>query len=527
MKQVCHNKGSTVDEHGARQTTSAFENFYEFNGTQLAAFPIPAKQPIQLPTLLVQSSTAQLGQTPAATLASSGTPGSGDLRACLARAREDWQRQRRQRIAWQEELDWQLYESFSLVEAADAVTQPDGEAVIPPEGLELGQRAFEILLARRVAAGEVQTTWFERHGSPPITEIPSQWPAAYRELVERRIARIESDPNIRLIEQPEYKRRWNTEPWDEQFQRAARDWLLARLEGYFHEGQRVCELKDGFDPSASGFVAAKQAALTTTSQLAGTAQSDAAFLAVAEQLMGGPGFSVPKLVRELVESASVPFLPSQRYKPSGLLKGRDWEHVWDLQRKEDAVEAEIRGQWTDGGGQRSEVGGQQSENGGQGSQVSTEVELQRRIRAAQKEKVGEIPVPPKYSSGDFKKSVWWSLRGKLDVPKERWISYPGAERTEDPSPVIAWAGWDHAQQARALAEYYLEAKQNYGFPPEKLKPLLAGLLDLEPWLFQWHSAIDPLAGDSPANAIRAFLDAECHALGVTRADLEAVRMGGG
>ena len=134
-------------------------------------------------------------------------------------------------------------------------------------------------------------------------------------------------------------------------------------------------------------------------------------------------------------------------------------------------------------------------------------------------------MPPKYASGDFKKSVWWSLRGKLDVPKERWISYPGAERTEDPSPVIAWAGWDHAQQARALAEYYLEAKQNYGFPPEKLKPLLAGLVDLTPWLQQWHIAIDPTIGDSPARAIQVFIEAECHALGVTRADLEVVRMG--
>ena len=27
---------------------------------------------------------------------------------------------------------------------------------------------------------------------------------------------IETDPDIALIEQPEYKRRWNIEPWDEQ-----------------------------------------------------------------------------------------------------------------------------------------------------------------------------------------------------------------------------------------------------------------------------------------------------------------------
>jgi hypothetical protein len=356
-------------------------------------------------------------------------------------------------------------------------------------------------------SGDAQSTWFERHGSTPITEVPRHWPGPYRELVERRIRRIADDPNIRLIEQPEYKRRWNTEPWGEQFTKAARDWLLARLEGYFHEGQRVCELKDGFSPGAAGFAPAIRPAFATTNQLAGTAQTDRAWLAVGEQLMGNPGFSVPKLVRELVESASVPFLPAKRYKTSGLLKRHDWEHVWDLQRKEDAIDAAAK---MDAPG------------------IADTERVARKVTATARKKaeVGEIPVPPKYGNGDFKKSVWWSLRGKLDVPKERWVSYPGTERTEDPSPVIAWAGWDHAQQARALAEYYVDAKQNYGFQPEKLKLLLAGLLELEPWLAQWHGAVDPNIGDSPANSIRLFLDAECRALGVTRDDLERVRVGG-
>ena len=44
---------------------------------------------------------------------------------------------------------------------------------------------------------------------------------------------IETDRNIALIEQPEYKRRWNTEPWESQLERALRSWLLDRLESYF------------------------------------------------------------------------------------------------------------------------------------------------------------------------------------------------------------------------------------------------------------------------------------------------------
>ena len=57
-------------------------------------------------------------------------------------------------------------------------------------------------MARKLAAGELTTTWFERHGSTPVTELPDDWPDDYRRLVKRRIELIENDPNIRLIEQP-------------------------------------------------------------------------------------------------------------------------------------------------------------------------------------------------------------------------------------------------------------------------------------------------------------------------------------
>jgi hypothetical protein len=514
LKQVCHSKGGGGINEGLRG--EMWERFIQINGTKLANFPIPTYQPTQLPTALVKTSTVLQGQSPAAALASWGGPESGDLRPWLASARDLATRQRRQLIALQEELDWQIYEAFGLVEAASplsstagpaAVSLPEGAAVdtIPPEGIELGQRAFEIVLARKMAAGEAQSTWFTRHGSTPITELPTHWPAAYRELVERRIARIESDPAIRLIEQPEYKRRWNTGPWDEQFTQAARDWLLARLEGYFFEGNRVCPITDGFDPAATGFIPAKQPSFTTPHELAGIAQTDALFMAVGEQLKGGPGYSVHGLVRELVESASVPFLPGQRYKASGLLKRRDWEAVWDLQRREDAIDAEL----------------------GVDAPGLSDAEAAARRQAAafrKKTELGDIPVPPKYGSVDFKKPVYWSLRGKLDVPKERWVLYPGAERNEDPSPVIAWAGWDHTQQAQALASYYMEARHTWAFGPEKLRLLLAGLLELLPWLHQWFSAVDPNYGASPAESIEALLDAECHDLGLTRLDLNTTRM---
>ncbi|MEW2146959.1 hypothetical protein AB0869_29530 [Micromonospora vinacea] len=49
-----------------------------------------------------------------------------------------------------------------------------------------------------------------------------------------------------------------------------------------------------------------------------------------------------------------------------------------------------------------------------------------------------IPVLPKYTSADFPKKSSWKHRGKLDVPKERFVSYPGASRDGDPSLPVGW-----------------------------------------------------------------------------------------
>jgi hypothetical protein len=91
-------------------------------------------------------------------------------------------------------------------------------------------------------------------------------------------------------------------------------------------------------------------------------------------------------------------------------------------------------------------------------------------------------VPPKYQSKDFLKIDFWRLRGGLDVPKERWVSYPGCERGADAILPIAWACWNHLRQATAVAAHYLEMRENEGREPARLQPLLAGLLGLVPRL---------------------------------------------
>ena len=355
-----------------------------------------------------------------------------------------------------------------------------------------------------MAAGEVQTTWFERHGSTPITELPRHWPAAYRELVERRIRRIADDPNIRLIEQPEYKRRWNTEPWDEQFTKAARDWLLARLEGYFHEGQRVCELKDGFNPAAAGFAPATRPA-SHHHQPTRRHRADRPRL----PRRGRAAHGRPRILR------------AQARPRTGRKRLRPVPPRPALQAKRPAQAPRLGTRLGSPAPRRRH---RRRRKGGRTRHPDAERTRRKAAAAARKKaELGDIPVPPKYASSDFKKTVWWSLRGKLDVPKERWISYPGAEPDGDPSPLIAWAGWDHLQQAQALAEYYLDAKSNHGWPATKLKLLLAGLLDLLPWLKQWHNEMDPDYGMGLGDYFEGFLDEECRSLDLTLDEVNDAR----
>ena len=371
-------------------------------------------------------------------------------RASLDAARARAESIRRQQIAWQEELDWRCYRLYGLLTG-----ETDYECPNPPE-INLGERAFAIVLARRIAAGEEETTWFTRHGSTPITDLPDHWPAGYRQVVEARIALIESDKYIGLIERPEYKRRWAVTSWAEQEQTALKGWLLDRLETppYWP------------DPKA----------LTSTNRLADRARQDPEFMQIAEVYTGRPDFDPSALVAALVAAESVPFLPVLRYTEAGLRKRAQWEATWGLQRREDAGEA-----------------------------------------------VGEIPVPPKYKSTDFLKADYWRLRGGLDVPKERWVSYPGAERGADGSLVIAWAGWNHLQQATALAAYTLDMKENEGWEPARLQPLLAGLLELIPWLKQWHNDYDAEHATRMGDYFAGFLADEARALGLTLDALRAWR----
>lgn len=424
----------------------AWENFYEFTGTTMQDFPLPKVLPLEracaLDGLAQELTSQQIGalienETPTTELILAAEKSQASLRGRM--------------IAQQEELDWEVYQLYGLMpEALTYSTEPPA--------VKLGERAFEIVLARNVAAGEEETAWFERHGSTPITEIPDHWPADYRDLVQRRIDAIESIDAIRLLETPEYKRRWASEPFAQQADKALRGWLLDRLED-----------------RSLWFNRSGQVTPQSVAQLADRLGRDEEFRGVVELWQGHRDIDLVKALTSLLEPEAVPYLAAYRLKDPGLRKFADWQRTWDLQRKEDAGEP-----------------------------------------------VGQIPVPPKYTSADFRKPAYWSARGKLDVPKERFVLYPAAGRETDPTPLLGWAGWDHAQQALALATI-IGDRQREGAEPATLVALVAGLAELQPWVDQWHAEVDPTYGVSLAAVTGEALRSHMQGLGVTHDDLSAWR----
>ncbi|MDE3723537.1 BREX-2 system adenine-specific DNA-methyltransferase PglX [Nocardiopsis sp. N85] len=446
LKMNCHNKGGSGLGRGFQD--EEWENRYQFNGSNIERFPLPSACPTGL-AIALDSFAQRLSVTSPSALTAESFP----TAAALRKARIQWESLRRQMIFLQEELDWQVYSLYNLHN--EDLRTP---ASVDITEISLGERAFEIVLARKLEAGEVSTAWFTRHGSTPITEIPSHWPEEYRQVVQKRIDAMTSSRAIGMVERPEYKRRWATEGWDSLQDKALRSWLLDRMEA------RELWFDDNDLPS-----------LSTLSQLADTLSRDEDFSSVAR--IYAPRQELADLVADLITDEHVPFIPALRYKPSGLKKREDWERTWAQQREEDAAPDEP---------------------------------AKRRIR-------DKIKVPPKYTSADFLRPTYWRARGKLDVPKERFISY-GSANVATPH-LYGWAGWDHREQAHALTAYIATQPLS----DEEIAPFLAGLLELQPWLDQWHGEFEPMFSGSPAGYFAAYRQQKQGEHGLTDDDLRAWR----
>jgi hypothetical protein len=301
-------------------------------------------------------------------------------------------------------------------------------------------------------------------------------------LVERRIAAIRRNRDLALIERPECKRRWAAEPWETLEKAALENWLLTRLEA-----------ADLWPRDAS-----PAPKLRSVRELVDALSGNDEFRRAID-LYAGLGSDAHATLVALIQQSCVPYLSAMRYSESGLRKHAVWQKTWALQRREDAIDAQVVRQMA----------------GAAPDAISNEQERRKQAE------VGAIPVPPKYKPEDCREGTYWKLRGALDVPKERFVNFPGLERGNDAgSPMLLWAGYDAKARALALTGYLYEMLQREGADAARLTPALAGLDELLPWVHQWHPEIDDDLGMSTGDYLQGLLDAQLAQHGLT---LTAVR----
>ncbi len=339
------------------------------------------------------------------------------------------------------------------------VEAPSVDAVRVP--VEPNHRPFEARLAREVATDISASEWFRVHKREAPKDVGGPLADLYRQRL-RLLDDAEHGKQLRLLETPETKRRWSPPDDTKAFSDAVRNWLLERIERSFREQS--------------------QPELRTARQLALDLGRDPAVAAAHELLTEESGLDLARLLSDLLDAEGVPFLAGYRYAETGMEKRASWEETWRLQRIEDEDKKKL------------------------------EAELKRL-------NLKNIPVPDKYGPKDFLRH-YWGLRGKLDVPKERFVTVPGGNTDEDTTPLVGWAGWDHLQVAQALSGLYQRRKAEDGWQKDRLLPLLAGLDERVPWLLQWHN--EPSAafgGMKLGEFFRDFVAGEAHTLGVAVGDL--------
>ena len=192
---------------------------------------------------------------------------------------------------------------------------------------------------------------------------------------------------------------------------ALRDWLLDRLE----------DRRFWFDPQGRPLP-------RSVAQLADEVARDADLISVLALWEGRPDIPVTQSLIRLLADEAVPFLAAYRYKDSGLRKREAWEETWALQRREDAGE-----------------------------------------------KVGTIPVPPKYAPADFRKAVVLARAGQAGRAQGAVHPLPG-RRTRDRSDAAAGLGGlgPRPAVAGAVGHHHRAAEGRLGRRPARSAGRRAG-----------------------------------------------------
>ena len=393
-----------------------------------------------------------------------------------------WDDLREEMIVLQEELDWAVYVALDL---APPTVLARGESLIGAQCAR-GDRPFERIHPRE---GVVRVRGEGRNLGQSELASETVLPPALAKTWAIRERAIRESADLTMIETSQYKRHWRDTDANvaEPDFRAKQDldwletYLLDRAEAALHEPRPL-----------------------SIRALAQALDADPKVRAVAEVLTSSATYDLESLLGDLLLKESIASAKCQRYTDAGLENHALWERTWDLQRLEDA-----------------------------GQKV-------------------EIPLPPRYDQKDFENSaVAWRLRGKLDVPKERFISYPTATA---PSGAVGkaglffgWAGWTHLQQLQATIQLWQEEVGLHDYElirlgkrkdlelslgaaaatdealrldtaaRTKLLPLLQTMVDLLPWVRQWHNE------DGDADAFEAYVTEQARRLEVSLDEARAYR----
>jgi hypothetical protein len=406
MRQMFQNRGYSAAPGGGRMTSETWADFYEYDSTKLQSAPLTTADRthrVALAAALDATARERAACLPAAVLrAGEFTPDT--LPAALAAARDRYRALTHRLVALQEELDWLTYASYGLLDPPVTTVAP--EAVEP---LAPGHRPFEIRFARLddEAEPDEKSAWWSRHGHDRVTEIPEHYGEAHRARLAERLSRIDEDPRLQLLETAAFKRRWQTPDLEAEARNAAERWLLDSLEDLFAPAD---------SPSPTQHVSRGRLAAPRPYRLEAIVTEwlrDARVAAVCGVFSGEGSHVDPTLVAErLLRGHGLPDNPQRIYTAEGLLKRAAWKQTWALQDLEDAHQP-----------------------------------LPEALAPG-----GKIPLPPKYEKTDFQGDAF-STRGKLDVPRERFI------RFEDlPARAYGWNGWRDRERAIAQAEAYALAE---------------------------------------------------------------------
>lgn len=217
---------------------------------------------------------------------------------------------------------------------------------------------------------------------------PDSVPDRLRDVYSRRRLSLDRSRVLKLLETPVYKRLWR-----------GVQGVFGRYDRTYEEKTRTA-LRTWLLDRVEAATRAKGRPVTVE-QLTAALQDDPAVLAVCEVLTSKRDFALAELVHASLIGAAVPCHRFHTYSATGLVKLSAWERA-----QHDAEEA------PDGG-----------RKGG---------------------------APPPYSVGDFLDPRIWQLRGKLDVPSERFVAFTEVPGRSGVEVLYGWAGFHSLRRLKAI-----------------------------------------------------------------------------